>query len=86
MFSQMIIPASFVAVMGLFYVFAPQTRPVRRQSRSMVIFAGALVAAVLVYIASITGGIWAILLLVEALAVLVKTVLNLRSHRREDEK
>jgi fatty acid desaturase len=72
--------------MGIMYMFAPQSRPARRQSRSLVIFAGLLVAAVLVYIATVIGGIWAVLLLIESLGVAVKVVLNVISHRREDRK
>lgn len=74
-----LIPASFVAVMGLMYLFVPQRRPGGRHGRFTIVFAGVLVSAILAYIAFTAGGIWLPVLLVQSGAVLIKALLNLRA-------
>ncbi|MDP2872358.1 MAG: hypothetical protein Q8P31_07475 [Bacillota bacterium] len=81
----MLIPITFVALMGALYLYTPPTRSGRRGGRSMTVFAGVLVAAILVYISLTERDWWSIPLQIEAAAVLVKAIVNSRVTSEEKE-
>jgi hypothetical protein len=80
----LVIPIVFIAMMGLLYVFAPQTRSRGTYGRVMSVGAGVMVAALLSFIALSRWSLstaWTVasgLLLLEAAAVLIKSILKLR--------